>query len=354
MEADKPARRMIFVDGLRGIAAMTIVFAHTADIFHETTQSGSQLGQFIFMSRFYAIESVQVFFVLSGFVIAYTLREARLTPPAFGRFFLRRAIRLDPPYWVSICLSLSVLALLAKPGHRVEALPSCRVIFSHLFYLQDLLGYGEPINHIFWTLSVEIQMYLVFGLAICILRAMRLPYRPLLVAGFILTLGWPLGWFHGTMRRSFVGQEYCFMAGAVAWWAVERSVPRWMLLAAFGSFLAISVSRVGDYHTWTTLITAMLLVAAGRLETLYTWLGSRPFQFLGAISYGLYLVHDPIIQLIVPFQRLLGLTSTVETFGVLVLVYPCCFIAAYSIRRFVEVPSIRLSHRLKPPTVQAA
>jgi peptidoglycan/LPS O-acetylase OafA/YrhL len=354
MEAEKPARRMIFVDGLRGLAALSIVFAHTADIFRATTLSNTPLGRFIFTSRFYAIESVQVFFVLSGFVIAYTLRQARLTPLAFGRFLLRRSIRLDPPYWVSIGLSLGVLALLAKPGHRLEALPGMPVIFAHLFYLQDLLGYGEHINHIFWTLAVEIQMYLVFGLAICILQAIRLPYRPVLVLAFIVTLGWPLGCFSSPMRRCFIANEYCFLSGAVACWAVERSIPRWMTVAAFGLFLAISVSRVGDYHTWTTLITAMLLIAAGRLGTLHTWMSSRPFQFLGAISYGLYLVHDPIIQVIAPLQHLLGLTSPAATCVVLLFAYLCCFAAAYMIRRLVEIPSIRFSHMLKSPPNQCA
>ena len=48
---------------------------------------------------------VDIFFVLSGFVIAYSVREARITPRFLGRFALRRSIRLDPPYWITIAIA---------------------------------------------------------------------------------------------------------------------------------------------------------------------------------------------------------------------------------------------------------
>jgi peptidoglycan/LPS O-acetylase OafA/YrhL len=95
-----------------------------------------------------------------------------------------------------------------------------------------------------------------------------------------------------------------------------------------------------------------VLVTAGLRGTgggIYSWLGSRPFQFLGGISYGLYLAHDPVIQLMLPVQRHFGLTSTTGAFCMLPVVYVLSIALAYLIRRFIEVPSIRLSHKLKPP-----
>jgi peptidoglycan/LPS O-acetylase OafA/YrhL len=338
---------MIFVDGLRGLASLAIVLPHTADIFHTTTMKGGWLGIWLFNIRFYAIPSVQVFFVLSGFVIAYTLREIHLKPAVLGRFLLRRSIRLDPPYWLSLLLSASVWVLVAPPGHHRAAVPSLPLMLAHLFYLQDLLGYGEPINHIFWTLCVEIQMYLVFSAAICLLQAMRVPYRPVLTIGLIVSLAWPMGFFASPLRRCFIVHEYCFLAGAVSWWTLEKAIPRWMTLAAAGLFLAASVSRNGDYHIWVTFITAILLVAAGKSGGLYTWLGSKPLQYFGGISYGLYLVHDPVIQLILPLQRHWQFTSTADAFVTLAIAYLTAIAAAHAMRKFVEVPSIRLSHRLK-------
>jgi peptidoglycan/LPS O-acetylase OafA/YrhL len=216
-----------------------------------------------------------------------------------------------------------------------------------LFYLQDILGYGDPINHVYWTLSIEIQMYIAFCAAVGVLQAMGVRYRPVLTLALIVSLAWPLGFFHSPIRRFFLDHEYCFLAGSVAWWAIERSTPRWMVIAAAGALLALSVSRDGDYKIWATFGTAILLVTAGKLGTLYTWLGSWPVQFVGSISYGLYLVHDPVIALTLRAQRRLGLTSTSDAIMVLLFVYLASFAVAYAVRRLVEIPSIRLSHKLK-------
>jgi peptidoglycan/LPS O-acetylase OafA/YrhL len=340
---------MIFVDGLRGLAAVAIVIVHSAEIFRATTRRNDSLADWLYTVRHYSLESVQIFFVLSGFVIAYTLRDTRLTPVALCRFLLRRSIRLDPPYWTSILISSLALCLLADRHQHAAALPAPRLILAHLLYLQDLLGFGEPINHIYWTLCVEFQMYLAFAGMICLLQAIGIPYRPVLSIGLILSLGWPLGWFSAPHVRNFLPKEYCFLAGAVAWWTIEQLIPRWLVLAAFGAFAATSLCEVGDYHIWVVYSLAISLVIAGRIDTLYTWLGAAPLQFLGAISYGLYLVHDPVILLTLPLQRHLGLTSNYGEFATLLFVFLISILTAYVVRITVELPSIRLSHRFKAP-----
>ncbi len=341
------SRRMTLVDGLRGLAALSIVLPHATEIFHQTLQQHGWKSETVFRVEIYATASVQIFFTLSGFVIAYTLRHARVTPAVFGRFLLRRVIRLDPPYWVSILLSALTIVFLAGPGHHRAALPSASLVLAHLAYLQDILGFGEPINHIFWTLCIEIQMYLAFSATIGLLQWIRVAYRPVLTVGFILCLGWPMGIFSSPFRRFFLADEYCFLAGAVAWWVTERSIPRWMLMAVGGAFMAASISRNGDYKIWAVFATAALLIVAGRMDTLCTWFSSKPLQFLGSISYGLYLVHDPIIRLTLPLQQRLGLTSMPAALATLLFVYVASFAVAYALRVTVEMPSIQLSHKLK-------
>ena len=341
-------RRMVFVDGLRGLAALCIVLPHAWEFFLVPIRHPGWQYNLVFDMRLYGTVSVQIFFVLSGFVIAYSLRDADLTAASFGRFLLRRSIRLDPPYWVSIVLYCSAHVAIAGTGHRFAALPSTRVLAAHLFYLQDILGYGEPIGHIFWTLCIEIQMYVVFAASIGLLQKMRLPYRPVLTLAAVLCLGWPLGFFPCPILRFFPASEYCFLAGSVAWWWTERSIPRWMLFTVVGCFFAASFTH-NDFQLWGTCLAMMLLVVAGSLGTLYTWLGSRPLQFLGAVSYSVYLVHEPVVALIGPVQRRLGFTSTGNAVLVLLLTYLISLTVAYAIHRWVEVPSIRLSHKLKPP-----
>ena len=132
LNRNNPTRRFILVDGLRGFAALAIVLPHSWEFFQATTQRPGWKADLIFNTRVYATVGVQVFFVLSGFVIAYILRNERITPGVFGRFLLRRAIRLDPPYWVAMILSTLVLIFLAGPGNHLSAVPPFRVVLAHL------------------------------------------------------------------------------------------------------------------------------------------------------------------------------------------------------------------------------
>ncbi len=113
--------------------------------------------------------AVDVFFVLSGFVICYSLRGVRVTGRFFVNFMLRRSIRLDPPYWLSIVLVLGVLGLQAAVTKNTSNLPPIGSIVAHVFYLQEILGYPE-INIVNWTLCLEIQFYLTFCLALALIQ----------------------------------------------------------------------------------------------------------------------------------------------------------------------------------------
>jgi peptidoglycan/LPS O-acetylase OafA/YrhL len=331
---------MLLVDGLRGLAAMAIVLPHAWVLFAVPIRTRGWTNTLVFAGRIYATLAVQVFFVLSGFVIAYTLRDVRVTPKIFGRFLLRRSIRLDPPYLVSVTISLAVMVLLGG----WHSLPATRVVLAHLFYLQDIFGFGEPINHIFWTLCIEIQMYIFFCGMIGLLQAMRLNYRFALTAALIFCLGWPLGLFPSPFLRFFPASEYCFLAGAVAWWSIERAIPRWLLLLVSGAFVVAGAWHF-DCDIWVAFCTAMLLGSAGKLGTINTWLRAKPWQFLGAISYGIYLMHQPVCDIAERVQKRHGLNSTLDGIALLLVVYAASIGLAYALRITVEIPSIRLSHR---------
>jgi peptidoglycan/LPS O-acetylase OafA/YrhL len=333
---------MLFVDGLRGLAALTIVLPHAWVLFAGVIQPRGWRNTIVFDVRIYAVLAVQVFFVLSGFVIAFTLRDARVTPALLGRFLLRRSIRLDPPYAVSMLICLGMMAALGG----WHTLPPARVVLAHLFYLQDLLGFGEPINHICWTLCIEIQMYLFFCAAIGLIQAVRLDYHVVLTAVAMLALGWPLGLFPSPLGRFFLANEYCFLAGAVAWWWNERSIPRWLVLMSAGTFVVAGAWHF-DINICVAFATAGLLALAGSMGKLNSWLKAKPWQFFGAVSYALYLTHQPVCDLAARLQRRSGFSSAGGGLCFLVLVYLASLALAYLLRITVELPSIRLSHRLK-------
>src|SRR5690242_16591348 len=93
-------QRIPLIDGLRGIAAMAVVFYH----FQDRLKLGGWLGALFDRGN----AGVGLFFVLSGFVIAMSIGSEPVGPSFIGRFALRRSLRLDPPYWASIAVILAI------------------------------------------------------------------------------------------------------------------------------------------------------------------------------------------------------------------------------------------------------
>src|SRR6478609_4424553 len=220
--------RFEFVDALRGLAALAVVLPHAIGLFvypHESwlTQLAKRLGA-------YGASGVEVFFVVSGFAIAYSLRDSTTEGFSLGRFMLRRAIRLDPPYWVGMLWAGIVVAIRAVVTHQSIVLPSFGKVLAHVFYLQDILGLGQ-FNLVFWTLCLEFQLYFVFAVMMRVVSALsNIPHKPksgiwrdadnhgwLMLSAFLVSLVLshtvcPMqpGWF--------VPFFYLFLSGSLAAW----------------------------------------------------------------------------------------------------------------------------------------
>lgn len=121
----------------------------------------------------YGYLGVDIFFVISGFVISYSVRNSEHTLGFLFRFGIRRSIRLDPPYWITIILELSLikLGLILFPALGTS-FPDVGQIISHIFYMQDILDYGNIVD-IFWTLCYGIQFYIVFVSSLVLINSLK-------------------------------------------------------------------------------------------------------------------------------------------------------------------------------------
>jgi peptidoglycan/LPS O-acetylase OafA/YrhL len=280
-------RRFLFIDGLRGLAAVSVVVLH---LLREPLAAVWPTGGAI---ASHGGLGVIVFFVISGFVISHTLTRSFMTPATVGGFLLRRVVRLDPPYWASIVLALVVSAASAVVLHNTFQRPSAGSIVAHLFYLQYILGI-PTISEVFWTLCYEIQFYLL--LALIIAAKQRLADRMSEEAAFAVTMVAPLllsfvmavGWVP-VPRGSCLEYWYVFVAGVAA----QRVVAGgrwWPLLTTAGLAVVVNVMArhpVGGVAAATSLAVAVASARGG----LDRWLAGRTFQYLGRISYSLYLTH---------------------------------------------------------------
>ncbi|MGE5195108.1 MAG: acyltransferase family protein [Deltaproteobacteria bacterium] len=385
--------RSTFIDALRGVAAFSVACYHITR-YGPLPEPAREFIPGLLQGWFdHGWMGVQVFFVISGFVIAYSVRNARVTPGYLGNYALRRSIRLDPPYWTTILFVLLLHAILylhlgfdspLDVPSRLEPALSWQLLAAHVLYLQNILRY-DNLSAGFWTLCIEVQFYLLYVAGQGI--AQRFPYRgrrvpadaspigllavfaPLALASlFIWNNGFPPGenpwwnWFvAGPSGDMWITRFFCmFFLGASAWWALDGRIPA----AIFGIYAAALAGRIvwqGQTHGWGGDLTIGLCAAlaagvstylAGRLGRLGTWLNFGFLQYLGQISYSLYLIHFPMSHVVTTLGTQVSGTSPSPAVATLWLglALAASLVAAHVLYIFVEAPSVRFAARFKRPS----
>jgi peptidoglycan/LPS O-acetylase OafA/YrhL len=289
-----------------------------------------------------------VFFVLSGFVIARTIGSRRVDGRFVGRFMLRRWIRLGPPYWASLAAVVAVDAILARGGHHAIAPPSFAHVLAHLGCLQDLLGV-RPISVVYWTLCLEVQLYLLLVL----LAWARRGWLPT-TAGAV-AIAWPLFGLP-TWPGSFLPVWHAFLLGSSLFAIVAHRRGAWgfALLLGLGAItIAVRSGFAGAtdeaLFSVAALATAGLLLVAIRTGRMATWGAWRPLRWLGETSYSLYLMHGPVMVLaFVALTHAPGPRGHAAQAAWLVAVMATVLWVARLAWRFVEVPSQQLARRIQP------
>ena len=327
--------RYRMIDALRGIACLAVVFYHAKEGGHLAAlvaAAPAWFGQLLA----HGDSGVAIFFAISGFVIAHSVLRDEVTGGYVGRFLLRRSLRLDPPYWAAIALALAAAWLSARavPG-KTFAMPDAGNLLLHITYLVDLAG-APLINPVYWTLCVEIQFYVSFVLLMWgagALRARLGAERALdvvLTASALVAALWVTPWAPFHMHGLFLERWYLFIGGVLAWRAVHGGQRRHMVAALANCALLALV--LGLYstssHDLVGLATLLLVLVCGRLGWLASVGGGPLLQWLGLISYSLYLTHNTITG--AAFRvgyRLTGRSAATEALWLALVVVACCLFA---------------------------
>jgi peptidoglycan/LPS O-acetylase OafA/YrhL len=351
-KSSQHSERFTYIDALRGVAASWVLLYHFAG--HLTDNFALQrlpgpLHSFINHGWL----GVEIFFVLSGFVITYSLRDAAVTPGFLGRFALRRSLRLDPPYWVTILLAyilirLGVGALAPEPACGDGAL-----LLVNMFYLDRILDYPSVVG-IGWTLCLEIQLYLTYILLLGISQQLTqktgspaqsrlLIFGPL--AGYSLAVGF--GLLPSPWRGLFVGYWYMFFLGSLAAWLLCGQLSM-RGFATAGLIVALATVLHWDVRAAVALAVALSIMVVGRSGCLRTALNWPWLQHLGRISYSLYLTHTligwPLIALGIYWVG--GLPGPLGSILLFLTACGASLLGAELLHRLVERPSLALSKRV--------
>ncbi len=304
------AGRIDELDGLRALAVLAVI------AFHYTL--GNALANPVTRMGWVGVE---LFFVLSGYLITGILLGTRERAGYFSTFYARRTLRIFPIYY----LLLAVYALSA----RIWGGPQPWLYWGmHATYLSSVVQYFHywPLSApqfvfgglaVLWSLSIEELYYLVWAPVVRWVDPRRLGWILAVVVVAAPGLRWLIH------NRGFT--EYEFMparldslawGAALALWERARGlgpVARWRRLAlGVGAGLAVLIAFTGGRrasHGFATLgytligvlfaaLLAWVLARAGTAAAACRMLRSRPLRGLGKISYAVYLVHYPVYMLV--------------------------------------------------------
>lgn len=290
-------------DGLRGVAILLVLIGHSGFL-----EALPHLGSLEY-TRF----GVDLFFVLSGFLITGILLDAKGSEHYFRNFYARRALRIWPLYYIILFLAFVVTPLLA-PSTRPEA----GVWPAFVFYVQNIalvhratypFGLGAT-----WSLAVEEQFYLTWPLLVFLLKRRALA---LVSVSFVfVSLSLRLAGYSHDAPSGFIHQftlsrlDAIALGSLAALWLRSPSctLDRWrtrayqfLALGLAGVILArILMHRNSSIVGYTFLgmtfagLLGISLVSDSRSSLLGRSLSAGWLRYIGKTSYGIYLLHYPL------------------------------------------------------------
>jgi peptidoglycan/LPS O-acetylase OafA/YrhL len=287
------------IDGLRGMAALGVAW------FHTYTQNGGVLVSSAVPSVFNTVSvwgrfGVQLFFVISGFVIAYTLYNDRTinSSKAVCTYFIRRSIRLDPTYWTALAAYVFGVPLLLKIS-SLDIFPTrdgsvIEMTKNILYFLPIDAGLYLPVA---WTLGVEVQFYLFFALIVLALNRFEewgVP-RDFVFCAVALVLiavsASHLSNLASLNQQWLYHHIHTFLGGILAALALRRVRGALALYWLNASTMLVAFGLCRNSYVLASLVSSLLLVAAVWWRPLSQLLSSRVLSHLGALSYCIYLFH---------------------------------------------------------------
>ncbi len=325
---------------LRAIAALLVFFHHFIPV----------IGRVFPDIKKYegGASGVDIFFVLSGFIMVVTTYNKDVDP---FKFLMNRIVRVAPIYWMMTLLIVFIFMFGARPLGVMELQPS--YVWKSLFFIPfERAGFWEPVLSVGWTLNYEMFFYFVFSILILIRNSqLRVAVLVFLLFSFVASgLMFPLGEYL-KYYSSPVILDFAFGAAFGAFFCGLRNDsisvgPRgaWLLIAMgvvviIGTSSGFSLYNNNILRPMTWGIAGMLLVSGCVFLERNGYVAKNGFLLsLGNASYSIYLVHNLMIQISMKAVAMTGLSGLASLLITAFLALALTIVFGLASYRFIEAP----------------
>lgn len=289
-------QRIKYLDGLRGIAILLVILYHALGVegYENAFHYNHKYNEFPLFK--YGFLGVELFFLISGFVILMTLEKSK----NFINFIYKRWIRLFPAMFIATILSYTTVSIFyERPfGH-----PNIYSIIPGLIFIDPIL-LGKLFNYefiklvgSFWSLYVEMMFYIIFGLSFFLFKRNKA-----LIILFSLYIYAVIGLYYPLKFSNLFVYYGWFTSGCLAYLYITGKNKKYLLLSIITFFISLyftyilysnteQIFPIMEYSIFGILITFLFFIPI-IFEKSRSFIGNRLFLFIGFISYPLYLIHE--------------------------------------------------------------
>ncbi len=313
--------RLKELDNLRGFAALNVVLYHYTARFREIYDHSYPAKY----DWHYGKYGVELFFVISGFVIFMTLHKVE----SINEFASKRFLRLYPTYWICILITLAATSIF-QPS-KFESYTIYQVLVNFTMIQEIFKVYS--IDGVYWSLLPELFFYVFIGFFYAIgwlsrVRTIAILWFTLMILNKLDLL--PFGAY-------FLNLEYgMFFLAGMLFYKLKFDKGNWIEHLMICTCLLIGYwthQSVGSLYVFLVIFTLFYLFIYDKLKVV----SCKPLMFLGYISYPLYLLHQNIGSYIM---------NTLESYNIqeyIVIIITICLliILAWAVTRYIEKPILK-------------
>jgi len=305
---------------LRAIACLAVLLMHMHYL--------AGLSEFPYTGKLFSMgqQGVNIFFVISGFVIPYSMWNAGYQIKDFFRYILKRSIRIDPPYLLVILICLIAGIFTTKFAFDFQK------VLLHLFYLIPFSGF-QWYQSVFWTLGVEFQFYLLIGL---LLPALQKGNTYLLVLALV-SLSWTAYYAPTPDPKSFyiLRSLHFFCIGVLLLLNRKQKLSNWLFHIALFAIIIFLIFKI-------TLVTGIACYATALLIK-YSKFENPISNFFSKISYSLYIIHFLSAEFVIYLLSGVSIAPYL-LFTILIITG---ILSGYLLYIIIEKPSLKWSKKIE-------